>query len=784
MEAPAETCWTKRKVLKVFPRLFDPLGLLLPFTIRARIYFSLVARTKKGWDEELLPSEDWKEWLAHLPLLPEVRIGRNIHKCGGGKAVLHVFADASQHAYAAAAYLVTSDEKEKEVSLVFAKAHVAPAKALTIPRLELLAALLAVKVRQVALYHLKHPVSQVVHWSDSLTVLFWLNDDSKRFQAFVYNKLNKIRQSTCPEEWRWVPTDKNPADWATRGKSPTQLGAEALWLRGPAFLMQEEQHWPARPALVRTSEVLKEMKKTEQVFLANTADQPPLLPLRAERCSTWSKVLSFVTRLLRWRDRARSTLRLPPLEAAAARAETILLRAAQWDVQIRLHHREHEKQFRREQGLLQLQPYLDEKGLIRGKGRLSQAKALPRDAREPILLPPKHPLTRLLVLHIHEKILQHAGGVSYTLNRLLARFWLPRARHLVHLLLARCVPCRRRLCRPVQRRPGQLPALRFPQPGEEKYPFAVTAVDCAGPFRVKRGRSYETHFMLLLTCCHVRAVRLELLSDLSTDAFLMALMRAGSHGVNPHTILSDNGGNFDGANRLLRALWENMPQEELERKKPAIKWRFNPPYASHYGGVFERLIGAAKAALHHALPSQMSLSLEQLQTAFAVVEGILNSRPLAYVSSHPADISPLTPNHFLGGSASRPWITFLEDKNGGTLAKRWNETQRVLAQFWQRFQKEVIPHMLQATWSRGEGKPIKEGDVVALLLPSGERAWPLGRVLQVFPGPDGQVRTVEIRVAAAPHEDLKNKRNPLVVKRDVRQVVLLLPAEKTTIALI
>ncbi len=783
MERPLENDWTKRKVLKLFPRLFDPLGLLLPYSIRARIYFSKIAKQKTGWDERLPPAEDWEEWLRQLPELQTVKISRNVCPLVNGEATLHVFADASQCAYAAAAYLVVRSEGRSSASLVFAKAHVAPAKTMTIPRMELLAALLAVKVRQVALYHLKHPVNAVVHWSDSLTVLFWLNDDSQRFQAFVYNKLNKIRQSTCPEEWRWVPTELNPADWATRGKSPTSLDPASLWLRGPPFLTEGAAAWPPAPALVRTSEVLKEMKKAEQVFVKHDPGSPPQLPLQPERTSSWTKLLSFVTRLLRWRDAARANLRLPPLEAAARRGERSILKTAQWGLHQALLAPTQGKDLRRQCGLLQLTPFLDEQGLLRGRGRLSQARALPRDAREPILLPPTHPITLLLIRHIHEQVLKHAGGVSYTLNHLKARFWLPKARHQVYLQITNCLPCKRRLNRPLQQVQGQLPALRFPQPGEEKFPFAVTAVDCAGPFRVKRGRTQEVHYLLLLTCCHVRAVRLELLSDLTTDAFLLALMRAGSHGVNPHTILSDNGGNFDGANRLLRGLWNAMPQEELERRKPEIKWRFNPPYASHYGGVFERLIGAVKAALHHAIPTHASLTLEQLLTAFAVVEGILNTRPLAYISSHDADIAPLTPNHFLAGGSSRPWITFLETKEGGKLARRWDELQKTLHLFWKRFDKEIVPHFLHATWARGKGKSLREGDIVAALLPSGERRWPLAKVLRCFPGPDGAVRTVEIAISASPTEKLVG-RSPLVVRRDIRQLVLLLPADQTTADLI
>ncbi len=315
--------------------------------------------------------------------------------------------------------------------------------------------------------------------------------------------------------------------------------------------------------------------------------------------------------------------------------------------------------------------------------------------------------------------------------------------------------------------------------GQER-PFAVTAVDCAGPFKVKRGRSLESHYLLLFTCCHIRAVRLECLSALSTDAFLLALTRVGSRGVDPHTILSDNGGNFDGANRLLRALWAALPQNELEHRKPLIKWRFNPPYASHYGGVFERLIGAAKAALHYALPLTQATTLEQLQTAFSVVEGILNARPLAYLSAHADDFQPLTPNHFLGGGGSRCWVSFAEDTAGHTLAKKWSALHRITCSFWERFYKEIVPFMLHSTAKRaavsGSASVLKEGDVVLFLLPTGEKRWPMGRIVRTFPGPDGRVRTVEIRASAA--------LNSSTFRRDVRQVSLLLPAESTTAPLI
>ena len=774
MPSPPSQQWSKREVLKLFPRLFDPLGLLLPFSIRARMYFSALARKKITWDEKLPHSSYWEDWLADLRLLTHFQVPRSVQATCPGQAELHIFADASQEAYAAVSYLVVHSPKGASTNIVFAKAHVAPSKPLSIPRMELLAAQLAVKVRRTSLAHLKGNIARIHHWTDSLTVLFWLNDDSQRFQAFVYNKLHKIRAATSLTEWSWVPTDQNPADWATRGKTPLQLQENPLWKEGPKFLTAPKAEWPKTPALIRTSDVLKEMKKVEQVFLQQEHLPPPQPLLPFSRFSSWTRALSLLVKVLRWRDRARSSLQLPPLGLPARRAELLVWKAAQADMVQAMLAEPSSTKWRKQYGLTHLEPFLDEEGLLRGRGRLSQAKALPRDAREPIVLPFHHPATTLLIRHLHTVELQHAGGVSYTLNRLVARYWLPKARRKVFQVLTGCVPCRKRLARPLSQPPGDLPTLRFPQTRGQEAPFAVTAVDCAGPFKVKRGRSYENYYMLLLTCCHIRAVRLEVLSDLSTDAFLLALTRAGSHGVNPHTILSDNGGNFDGANRLLRALWAALPQAELEARRPLIRWRFNPPYASHYGGVFERLIGAAKAALYHALPNHLTISLEQLQTAFAVVENILNTRPLAYVSSHPADLQPLTPNHFLAGSGSRCWLSFAEETAGSTLAKKWTAVHRLTAVFWQRFYKEIVPFMLQSTAKRTAAaqSTLKEGDVVMFLLPTGEKRWPLGRIQRIFPGPDGRVRTVEIAAGGS------------LFRRDIRQVSLLLEAANTTPPLI
>ena len=183
-------------------------------------------------------------------------------------------------------------------------------------------------------------------------------------------------------------------------------------------------------------------------------------------------------------------------------------------------------------------------------------------------------------------------------------------------------------------------------------------------------RLFNHGVMLLATWCHPRAVRLEPLSDLSVDTLLMAFTRLSARGVNPTAVLTDNGTNFTAGKHLLAELRAKLQEGEIDTHRPNAKWYFNPPHASHFGGVFERLIGAAKAALNHALPPHFSLTLEQLHMAFAKVEGLLNTRPLAYVGGEGVEMTALTPKHFLAGGASVPTIAAPWPPFKGGLARR------------------------------------------------------------------------------------------------------------------
>ncbi len=755
LEAPA--VWTKRGVLKVFPRLFDPLGLLLPYSMRARFLFSKIARQVQEWDRPLRGMEEWEKWMGELRDLPQLEFPRACKAEVPEAAFLHVFADASAKGYAAAAYLVVKNGGKRSSRLVLAKAKVAPKKELSIPRMELLAAELAVKVRKKVATALKQTLDGVVLWSDSKTVLFWIMNERNRLQQFVHNKVTKIRQMSEAKQWRWVPTGENPADLPTRGLRMEQLVGQEMWKQGPTFLQGEERDWPAKIQVAATEEAKKEMKKEEQVFVVQEEGWD------WARFGSWTKVLAVLTRIGSWMPRHRNKCE------ARKWAEAAAVRLAQYSLKSALGP-DVAKADRKKAGLSHLEPYYDEAGLLRAKTRLQLAAQLPRDLREPILLQPHHPATKLYIRHVHEKELNHAGGMGQTLHHLLSKFWLPTARARVFEVLQKCVKCRERKARPVRPPQAPLPTFRVPKERGQGEAFHTIGIDCAGPYRVKRGRTCELYYLLLCTCCHTRAVRLEWMSSLSVDALLLALGRLEAKGVLPKEVVSDNGGNFEKINKILKAFWTRETEREVEEKCPTIKWRFNPPYASHYGGVFERMIKAAKQALYHALPAHESLSLEQLATAFARVEAVLNARPLGYVMGGEREIVPLTPNHFLRAGASTRVLPE-EETTPTSMARRWNRVVEFEKACWGRFEKEILPFCRETTMRGGGGRDLREGDVVSFFLPTSNKKWPMGRVVRTHPGKDGRVRVVEVEVAG--REGRKK-----TYRRDVGATALLLPVEE------
>ena len=394
--------------------------------------------------------------------------------------------------------------------------------------------------------------------------------------------------------------------------------------------------------------------------------------------------------------------------------------------------------------LLQLRPVLDEDKL---DGRLRYAECLPCDTRFPIILPRGHWVTTLIVKHYHEKG-YHASGTNQTLADLSSRFWIIAAREEIRAWEKNCTESRKRKAKPASQVMAPLPRIRVKEPLRA---FSKIAVDFAGPFFIiqGRGKARQKRYLCLFTCLLSRAVHLELAFGLDTDAFLSMFYRMVNRRGLPQEVVSDNGGNFVGAEKELRELAKNLDEDKIQRSvaNKGIRWHFNPPLAPHFGGVHEIMIKAAKRGIFAILGSA-DVNDEELMTAFTGAEALINSRPLTYQFANPSDDVPLTRNQFLYGQIGGQFAPeSVDDNKNLNIKKRWQRIQELVKHFWRRWMSEWVPNLnSRKKWFKTQRSP-QVGDFVLLISPDAPRGqWPLARVIEVYPGEDGRVRVAKVQV--------------------------------------
>ncbi|XP_076030404.1 uncharacterized protein LOC143018703 [Oratosquilla oratoria] len=230
---------------------YDPLGLVLPIIVPAKILFQEATRLKMSWDENIPISlcQKWLKWIASLYEISRLRFPRCVLplEWNGCTSELHHFCDASEVAFGACTYIRTIDQDGKvHVALLASKARVAPIKGVTIPRLEISAAVEAAKL-DVVRRELDIPLLKSNFWSDSTIALAYIQNETRRFKTFVANRVTLIRQVSEANQWH-VSGDENPADVLSRGCFVDNLPAS--WFNGPPFLSNYKCAWPAQDDLV------------------------------------------------------------------------------------------------------------------------------------------------------------------------------------------------------------------------------------------------------------------------------------------------------------------------------------------------------------------------------------------------------------------------------------------------------------------------------------------------------------------------------------------------------
>ena len=270
--------WTKRLILKLSATVYDPLGLISPYTVKARSILQELWKCDLTWDQPIPEgfAKRWQDWLSELFVLAEnISIPRWLKCKDGRKITLHVFTDASSRVYCCAAYLrvtagVTSkggkdidpdDDEIIDVLLVTAKSRVAPTKTESIYRLELAGCVLGVRLGNAVADALRINPSDVNYWTDSTNCLFWITSPSSVSKTFVSNRVGEIQNESEQSKWRHVPTEQNPADVPTRFPKVDDLKKSNLWWQGPDFLRKIESQWPPKFIPTPDDAGKEEMKK-------------------------------------------------------------------------------------------------------------------------------------------------------------------------------------------------------------------------------------------------------------------------------------------------------------------------------------------------------------------------------------------------------------------------------------------------------------------------------------------------------------------------------------------
>lgn len=758
---------TKRQILSDISTIFDPLGLLSPITIKAKILFQQIWKYKTEWDDGVpdIIEKEWRTLKTELINMQPFKINRWLGLETSKNWELHAFCDASEKAFSCVVYSKVTEGNKRHISLVAAKTKVAPIqKQQTLPRLELCGAQLLAQLVQKIKRCLDRPNIKVTAWTDSMIVLGWLKGNVSRWKAYVGHRVQEITSVVPADSWNHVRSEHNPADCASRGLLPSQLHNYALWFHGPEWLNND--YMPKTYDTFKTPEI--EVKNVHAITSRNIEN----INIITELLIKYNCIINII-RIIAWvsrfitnasqnnrHHREHPTMNHTYIKDPHAskqcnltldeirRATDLIIKQVQYE-----HYGQEINDLKTKgsvcnnKGLQKLYPYLDKNNILRVGGRLQNSN-LPEETKHPAIIPKNSKLAKLLIARAHITTLH--GGARLTLATLRQKYWITGGNNTVKKYLQDCVKC----CRYKPSKQYQLMADLPSERTTQSPPFYHTGVDFTGFVSVKlnKGRGVRTSkgYIVVFVCMATKAVHLELASDLSSQTFIMALNRLIGRRGCPKHIYSDNGTNFVGAEKELAKqlqISKTFNNETLTRRNTelGIEWHFNAPSWPTAGGLWEAAVKSMKYHLKRVLGEQ-KLTYEEFLTLLTQIEACMNSRPLCPLTEDVDDIDYLTPAHFLIG---RP-VTFLPTENYANqdvnIRNRWQFINKMKQGFWNRWSSEYLQQLQVRSKWLNKTSNLSIGDVVLIKednLPPAK--WALGRIQEVHPGRDNLVRVVTMK---------------------------------------
>ncbi|XP_032410348.1 uncharacterized protein LOC116714123 isoform X3 [Xiphophorus hellerii] len=845
---------TRRELLSQVASLFDPIGLVTPTkqkgAILVRKAFQETRTAGKAgdtWDQPLSDGlrNEAIELFQEYVRLGQIKFHRSLTPISWIRKPIGItFSDGSDKSYGAVLYFRWETEQGIQVRLVESKAKLTPLDQKGEPvKAEICGAVFAARLRKYVEKHSRMEIGGWYHLLDSQTVLGAIQRDSYGYQTFFANRIGEIQKTGPVADWWWIPGELNVADITSRGACPEHLQEDSQWQNGPKFLLQPIDQWPKRSAkdiAISAKEGVEKLQRKAFSAVITRAQSKQTKEklcdegvtknaLKATKCKERDRELkisplTFIAKQLIQERRYSSLSKLVRVIAWVRRA------VENWKLTLESHHSGRKVKVKISTDIKQstIHPGLSVKecenalrevflaaqentsfhdttlnrlvvfkeqdsGLQVCGGRI---QAFNEDNKRAVpILPYDSWVSMLVAVEAHE--VNHEG-IAGTLLQMRKKAWVVRGRRLAKKVVDNCVTCRKIRAKRCEQIMGDLP----PERTLPARPFEFTTIDLFGPYEVRdeaRKRVKLKVWGIIFCCMSSRAIHTDLVSDQSSEGFLLAYQRFTALRGHPRKLWSDGGKNFIGAKPVLVDLYlfldrlnkEQIQHEALEHGTE-WSWKIHPADSPHRNGAAEAAVKIVKQALHN-LGSDGVFTWSEFQTFLYMAANLANERPIdARTQSREDCISYITPNSLLLGR------TDLKSDNCGFdfksyPLKRLKFIQTEVDRFWRKWSQLAGPNLFVRSKWHSKKRNVAVGDIIWLADQNALRSqYKLGRVISVNSDGKGIVRDVYVRTYPSypvplvraggqtrkMRKKLQMKIPSTILHRDVRRIVVLLPIEE------
>ena len=800
---------TRRDVLRQVARIYDPLGILSPFILQAKLLLrATLQEVGDNWDK-VISAElyfKWKDWFRTAFEIDEIIIPRCMKPENSvGPPSLVVLSDGSEEAYGFTAYVRWKVGVSYVSNLLAAKCRIAPLNRVSIPQMELNGSVLAARARINLVSECSYKFSQIIHLVDSTTVLCQINNLSSRFKVYEGVRIGEIQAGGLIDSWYWVEGNLNVSDVVTRGKTPSELMDDDIWLHGPDFLKKEQSDWPImsfkQVSTMRTTPLpgLKEVNLEQVFFISSKAHlgsyvttrnqnkfptnvnfgpiskdflKQAFKPQNFSHLSVCLRAWSFILTSFALRSFARGKL-FYSSKHYLDKTENVLVKFIQSEVM-------QDIEVGKDNMVVKSSKYSQFGAYV--KNGILHVGFRAKSVLAPVVLPFRSNFTALVMRSCHIDV-GHLGR-DQTLATFCEKFFCVRASVLAARICKHCYKCRKTDLQLGQQLMGSVPDWRM-QPA---LPFHYTQIDLFGPYAVAgevqkrvRGKGYGIIFVDMVS----KAIHIEFAPNYSTDAFLMAYTRFTSIRGSPKELYSDPGSQLTGAGAEVKEVWANINTDQI-KSNPVFKgalWQFSPANSPHRQGLVESLIKSVKRAFK--ILENRVLSFFEMSTLFTRIADLVNSRPIGRIKQDLAsgDITVLTPNSLLLGRGCA--IPNANITLTSKLAPKLREIEEIVTKFWDRWIPIVRPSVTFLKKWDTQKRNLQVGDVVMICASSKlAKTYQLAIVSKNYPSStDGLVRKVDLTIKRL--KDYEKGGCPkysgsseVVVSRSVQGLALIVPIDE------